>query len=249
MNGVQEPQKLEPIQKVSRPISTHRKNYMKEYLREWHKRNPDKDKIYGEHRKLKIDPIAENKRKREWAKAHPEYCLEYARKYRELNKEKIKILGQKWCEQNKERKRETTRKSLAKYRQTEKGKIYRRALNKAMYSTTSGKLNLRMACGLNQSLKRGAKNGRKWEVLVGYTVEQLRQHLEKQFTKEMSWDNYGSYWWIDHIIPIKAFNFETPDDYDFKRCWSLKNLRPLEKIANIKKRDKVEKPFQPALLI
>ena len=249
MAGVQEFPKIESLQNVGRTISEHRKNYMKEYLREWHKRNPDKHKLYAERRKFKIDPIAEAERKRAWAKAHPEYCLEYAKKYRQLNKEKIKILGQKWCEKNRERKKETTRRSLAKYRKTEKYKIYRRALNKTMYATTSGKLNLRMACGLNQSLKRGTKNRQKWEVLVGYTVEQLRKHLERQFTKEMSWDNYGSYWWIDHIIPIKAFNFETPDDYDFKRCWALKNLRPLDKIANIKKKDKVDKPFQPSLRI
>ena len=96
MAGVQEFPKIESLQNVGRTISEHRKNYMKEYLREWHKRNPDKHKLYAERRKFKIDPIAEAERKRAWAKAHPEYCLEYAKKYRQLNKEKIKILGQKW---------------------------------------------------------------------------------------------------------------------------------------------------------
>ncbi len=249
MDVVQEYTEIESPQNGEITIPAHQKNSRKEYLREWRKRNPDKQKLYAEHRKAKIDPIAETARKREWAKAHKEYCLEYAKKYRQLNKEKIKIAVKKWCEQNRERKRETTRRGLVKYRQTEKCKAYRRALDKAIYATTLGKLNIRMACGLNQSLKRGTKKRQKWEVLVGYTVEQLKKHLEKQFTKEMSWDNYGSYWWLDHIIPIKAFNFETPSDYDFKRCWALKNLRPLEKIANIKKKDKVEKPFQPSLLI
>lgn len=84
---------------------------------------------------------------------------------------------------------------------------------------------------------------------MGYTLAQLMRHLEKQFTPEMSWSNYGSYWHVDHKIPIAAFNFSTPRDLDFQRCWALSNLQPLERITNIKKSDKVERPFQPSLLI
>jgi hypothetical protein len=64
---------------------------------------------------------------------------------------------------------------------------------------------------------------------------------------EMSWDNYGSYWHIDHEIPVKAFNFKTPADIDFKRCWALKNLRPLSAFHNKSKGAKVDRPFQPSL--
>lgn len=53
----------------------------------------------------------------------------------------------------------------------------------------------------------------------------------------MNWDNYGSYWEIDHIIPVNTFDFIKHTDSDFKICWSLANLRPLESIAN-KKRPK-----------
>ena len=41
-------------------------------------------------------------------------------------------------------------------------------------------------------------------VLLGYSAQDLKIHLEKQFTSEMSWSNYGSYWHIDHKIP-KSF--------------------------------------------
>ena len=37
---------------------------------------------------------------------------------------------------------------------------------------------------------------------LGCTIEELRQHIEGQFTEGMSWDNYGK-WHIDHKIPIK----------------------------------------------
>jgi len=97
--------------------------------------------------------------------------------------------------------------------------------------------------------KIGLKAGRQWETLVNFTVDQLKQHLEKLFTPEMTWENYGTYWHIDHKIPIAVFNYEKPEDIDFRLCWSLKNLQPLEKIENIKKKDKLEKPFQPSLKI
>jgi hypothetical protein len=72
------------------------------------------------------------------------------------------------------------------------------------------------------------------------------RHLEKQFLPGMSWENMGE-WHIDHKIPIAAFNFEKPEDIDFKRCWALKNLQPLWKSENCIKGAKIDKPFQPSL--
>jgi hypothetical protein len=73
--------------------------------------------------------------------------------------------------------------------------------------------------------------------LLGYSVEQLKQHLESQFTKGMTWDNYGE-WHIDHITPRAKLKYETTDDENFKKCWSLDNLQPLWALDNIKKSDK-----------
>ena len=59
----------------------------------------------------------------------------------------------------------------------------------------------------------------------------------------MSWENYGRYWSIDHIIPRSYFNYKDYNDIEFKICWSLLNIRPLEKIENIIKRDRVDYEF------
>ena len=40
-----------------------------------------------------------------------------------------------------------------------------------------------------------------------------------------------------------------PEHTDFKKCWSLKNLRPLWSLENMSKNDKLYKPFQPSLQI
>lgn len=73
--------------------------------------------------------------------------------------------------------------------------------------------------------------------LMGYTIEDLKRHLELQFTDGMSWDN-RSEWHIDHIRPVASFNFTTTECEDFKKCWALNNLQPLWASDNIRKRDK-----------
>lgn len=115
--------------------------------------------------------------------------------------------------------------------------------------TVRGHLSHAISRNINNSIRRGSKGGRKWEILVGYTTDQLKRHLEGKFAPEMSWENYGSYWHIDHKIPESAFNFETPEDLDFKKCWSLKNLQPMESRKNMVKGSMVDKPFQPSLML
>lgn len=137
--------------------------------------------------------------------------------------------------------REWERKNPEKYRE-----IVKRRHEKE-YRTPKGKINVSISVGIRQGMAT-SKAGRHWESLVGYTVDQLQRHLEKQFKTGMDWENYGKYGWhIDHIIPIAAFNFNNADDLDFKRCWDLKNLQPLWAHENLTKSDKVERPFQPSL--
>lgn len=74
-----------------------------------------------------------------------------------------------------------------------------------------------------------------WESLVGYTVTDLMTHLEKQFRFGMTWENYGKWWHIDHIIPLSRLNYTSYLDPEFKQAWALSNLQPLWKIDNLRK--------------
>jgi hypothetical protein len=94
-------------------------------------------------------------------------------------------------------------------------------------------IHARMTAGIKNSLRDG-KAGRSWESLVGYTVEDLMRHLERQFLSGMTWENRGD-WHIDHIVPLKCFQFETPVEPDFRAAWALTNLRPLWELDNLKK--------------
>lgn len=84
-----------------------------------------------------------------------------------------------------------------------------------------------------RALQRGvrSKNAIKLADLP-YDAEDLRQHLQSQFTRRMSFDNYGK-WHIDHIKPVSEFLFL--EENDFNECWALSNLQPLWENRNIAK--------------
>lgn len=59
---------------------------------------------------------------------------------------------------------------------------------------------------------------------VGYSRDELRQHIERQFVDGMGWHNAGQ-WHIDHIKPKNLFDPSDPEQV--AQCWSMQNLRPL----------------------
>lgn len=75
---------------------------------------------------------------------------------------------------------------------------------------------------------------------MGCSPAFLRQYLESKFRPGMSWDNYGTRWEIDHIIPISKFNLADPEEQ--KRVNHFTNLRPLWKFVNQRKRDNMINP-------
>lgn len=146
---------------------------------------------------------------------------EYCKKWYQDNKERLLKQSKKWYKNNKERKLKIA------YRLRKK----KRGLNPAF------RFYLNITTAISVSLK-GKKAGRHWEKLVGYTLKDLMKHLESQFDDKMSWDNYGAYWWLDHIKPRSLFQYNNSKDKEFKKCWALENLQPMEKIRNIKKGNK-----------
>ena len=68
--------------------------------------------------------------------------------------------------------------------------------------------------------------------------KELMKHIEGLFDLGMSWENYGK-WHIDHIIPIAAFSYTSTHDAEFKKCWSINNLRPLWAKENQSKNSKI----------
>ncbi len=258
MNGIPENQKLPYVLNVIAPIGCGRKctkcGKIKP-IKEFYKNKIRKDGFGRECKKCVIirSTISQIKHKekrsiylKKWHIEHPEIVANYWKKRKKTHPKEIKayekkrwmlekrqIGVKKWCIENPEKKRAYSKKAMTKY-----------------YSTTKGKLHRNMKGRISSTIKRGSKTYRHWECLIGYTVEQLKKHLEKQFLPGMTWKNYGrAGWHIDHIIPVSVFNFNTPEDIDFRRCWALKNLQPLWAFDNISKNNKLNQSFQPSLSI
>lgn len=84
------------------------------------------------------------------------------------------------------------------------------------------------------------KGGRRLEEVLGFTLSELRAHLERQFTEGMTWERFfAGEIHIDHIIPASHFKFMTPDCPGFKACWALSNLRPAWATENLSKGKKI----------
>jgi hypothetical protein len=144
--------------------------------------------------------------------------------------------------------RDNAREHNTHYRSLEKNKKRKRDRQKERLDNNSG---MRVSVNISSAIYRtlnGSKNGGHWETLVDFTLQELKKHLESKFQPEMTWENHGKKGWhIDHVIPKSAFNFKTPNDIDFKKCWCLENLQPMWAKENLRKSDKLEKPFQPSL--
>ena len=89
------------------------------------------------------------------------------------------------------------------------------------------------------------RSGGVWESLVGYDLKLLRKRLKKTIPKGYTWADFlEGELHIDHIFPVSAFKYEDAGGFDFRECWGLKNLQLLPVTENIKKRNKIIKPFQ-----
>jgi len=179
-----------------------------------------------------------------WRKKHKEY----QKQWQKNNREKTREYSKQYYKNN----REKVLKKDNQYRikHIEKKRKYNKQYQKYRRKTDlKYNLNHKIGIEIRQSLK-GNKNGRRWEKLVGYTLKDLIKRLKSAMPKEYTWQDYlDGRLQMDHIIPINAFNFSRPEHIDFKRCWSLKNLRLLPKKENLLKYNKLKKSFQPALKI
>ena len=69
--------------------------------------------------------------------------------------------------------------------------------------------------------------------LLGYSNSFFQRWVIHQLYGNMTIENYGSIWQIDHCLPIASFNIL--DEIDMKKCFNWLNLRPMYSIKHISK--------------
>lgn len=164
-------------------------------------------------------------------------CHNIKRKLKYKNSEqlrqKIKIAGQKYRKNNPElyaKHRKKTR-SKSKFKNNRNAKLKEKRKVDLQF-----KLQENLRSRLYKATVRLQKAGSAIKDL-GCSIEELKIHLQAKFYGDMTWDNYGSYWVIDHIIPLAAFDLT--DREQFLKAAHYTNLQPLTEEHNQIKLDKV----------
>ena len=166
------------------------------------------DKIYREKNPNKM---------KEWYKNNLDYALQQKKDYYEKNRELIKERSKLWAKNNRDK--------VNKYIKSKKEK------------NPLFKVELNIRGRMKQYLKqKNITQRNKTYDIVGIEINDLKKHIEKQFTKGMNWENYGVYGWhIDHIIPLCSAN----DENELLKLFHYTNLQPLWAEDNLKKNGRI----------
>jgi len=181
------------------------KDEISNWGKQYYLKNRTARRLHDKNYYLKNQAVLKTKTKQYW-KAHRNELLKKQKEYYTKNKMQIRELQQR----------------IVKKRYATDG-LYRMKLS----------ISAQIRHSLNKNYQ--SKEGRSWEKLLGYTKEQLCEHLSKQFSPNMSLDNYGSYWHIDHKTPISF----AKNEQEVIELFQLNNLQPLEAQTNIEKSNKV----------
>jgi len=214
------PEYTEQYYKANREIERERN-------KRWRNTNPE---IVRERNKRWREANSEivRERNKQYRRVNPEYdkqykkenaekVKEYEKQYRKANPEMFREKAKRWREANPERAREVK-------------KRYRRANPLVRVAENLRKRVRNVLMGISKAAPTME--------LIGCTIEELRHHLESQFTDGMTWDNYGYRGWhVDHIIPCSAFDLTDPEQQ--KECFNYTNLQPLFAEDNIRKGAKI----------
>jgi hypothetical protein len=133
--------------------------------------------------------------------------LEYQKEYASLNKEKISVYKMEY-----QRNRRKT------------DPVY--------------KLKYVVGRMIRNSLKcKGLSKNKNSIEILGCSIEFFKAYIEKRFIDDMSWDNYGTYWDIDHRIPLST----AVTEQQVLELNHYTNLQPLDSHINRNvKRDKLD---------
>lgn len=176
--------------------------------------------------------------KKKWNIKNKEHIKEYNYK----NRDKRNFWTKRWRENNKE----YVSAYAKKQSKLEHIKEYRKSYNKKRKKEDLG---FKLNCWCRNQIYRciNSKKDKHTFDILGYTPNQLKQRLEFQFKPDMTWDNYGKLWNIDHRKPLCKFNFINIDNtLNYKNiniANSLSNLKPVYIQYNLKKSGRSELDF------
>jgi len=183
------------------------------------------------------------------AKYQKEYHEKHKKRIQEYNSKHRKEISKRYYERNKEHLRERARIRMST---PEAKKKTRERLREKRRTDPSYRISNNVSRSIRKTLHgifEGKKTKRRTFDYLPYSPQDLVEHLESQFDDKMSWDNYGSYWHVDHVYPQSLLPYDSYDHPNFLRCWALDNLQPLEAGENMSKGNKIIKTQERVIAI
>jgi hypothetical protein len=171
-----------------------------------------------------------------------QHVKEKNRLYYDKNKEELLEKNRLYREENKttinHQRKEYRRRPEIQIHIKEKQKEYLPVRKIKIQERRQNDLNFKMSEILRSKIHKMLKNqNTSYANLIGCDVDFLKKWLEFRFSNEMNWDNLGSYWQIDHILPINGFDFTKENNKQI--CFHWTNLQPLTSLENRQKSDKL----------
>jgi hypothetical protein len=162
---------------------------------------------------------------------YKEYYKEYFKKWGDQNKEKISNYNKEYYNNNKQHFLEYNKKNKEVLKNWRKDN--RKKLNKYQKNKYHENPQFKLGILLRQRFKLAIKGYKIKEIknLIGCTIEKCKLHLEQQFKPEMTWENHGTMWEIDHIKACANFDLTKLEEQ--KQCFHYTNLQPLFKTTEI----------------
>lgn len=184
-----------------------------------------------------------NAKRRERYASDPGKHKERAKAYYEANLDQCRARSAAWFAAHKgyqaERYRADPiagRKKAAKWRAENIDRVRARRRERAL-SDPHFSLAVKIRRRIYMSLRGGYDGTRKADVaigLLGCSFAELKRHIERQFTKGMTWDQcFNGKIHLDHILPCSSFDLTDPDQQ--RACFHFTNLQPLWASDNIAK--------------
>jgi hypothetical protein len=97
-----------------------------------------------------------------------------------------------------------------------------------------------------RSALKGGKSKKSIEYL-GCSINEFKEHIEKQFTGDMDWSNHGTMWHVDHIICIqyKGIDRKAPTYDQVIERLHFTNCQPMLASENMSKGSRYCGKFNP----
>ena len=193
--------------------------------------------------------IARQKNREHYLQKDAEYRAsdrykKYHSEYQEKNQERLSELARDRYNKNKPsyliRSKNQKKKWGKRYSEYQKNyrKKNRERLNEYVVNKLHTDINFKLKHLLRSKLRKllnGENKTNSALTYLGGSIDFFKGYIEAKFSNGMTWENYGTTWHIDHIIPCRSFDMSNEDDR--KKCFHYSNMQPLLVIDNLQKLD------------